>query len=35
MQCGMRCTRYRIHDKVFMDITLICADMNLKKSQCG
>ncbi|EJY94959.1 ISSag8 transposase [Staphylococcus arlettae CVD059] len=27
----MRWTRYRGHDKVSMDTTLICAAMNLKK----
>lgn len=30
-QHGMRWTRYRGHDKVSMDTTLICASMNLKK----
>lgn len=34
-QHGMRWTKYRGHDKVSMDTTLICAAMNLKKSQCG
>ncbi|MDE9438593.1 hypothetical protein EWS82_03520 [Staphylococcus xylosus] len=31
-QHGMRWTRYRGHDKVSMDTTLICAAMNLKNS---